>query len=121
MTSRPAGRRTGKVEYLSVSMMIALLLAALCPAATMARDVPDRATFEPDEGGYAADYTPAKKLGKVDLRSTATNEPFRHLIWGSAVPWDTTTDFRDFGFKAVWNSSICVEGQAHRELHYMPI
>ncbi len=64
--------------------------------------VPNEVVYEPDEGGYAIGYNPAKKLGTVDLSSNASNEPFRHLIWGSVVPWDATTDYRDFGIKAVW-------------------
>ena len=61
--------------------------------------------YEPDEGGYPLGYNPAKKLGTFDLSSSATNEPFRHLIailGNQKVPWDGISDYRDFGFKAVW-------------------
>jgi hypothetical protein len=70
----------------------------------LGQGIPSEITYEPDEGGYPPGYTPAKKLGKFDLSSQATNEPFRHLF--SFLPiqrvvWDQITDYRDFGIRAM--------------------
>ena len=76
--------------------------------------IPNEVIYEPDEGGYDEGYTPVKKLGTMDLSSTASNEPFRHLLWGGAVSWDRKTDYRDFGFKAMWGESAFYKPKENR-------
>lgn len=78
--------------------------------------IPEKVTYEPDEGGYEGGYTPIKKLGTFDLSSNATNEPFRHLLWGGTVPWDKTVDYRDFGFKAMWGDAALYKPKVNRYL-----
>ena len=57
-----------------------VLLIQLLAGALFAQGIPDVVVYEPDEGGYPQGYTPAFKLGIFDLSSTASNEPFRHLL-----------------------------------------
>lgn len=80
-----------------------VLLMQLLSATLLGQGIPKEIVYEPDEGGYPQGYTPAFKVGTFDLSSTATNEPFRHLLKlfePQKVVWDDITDFRDFGFKA---------------------
>ena len=76
--------------------------------------LPNEVIYEPDEGGYEEGYTPTKKLGTIDLSSTASNEPFRHLLWNGVVSWDKKTDYRDFGFKAMWGESALYKPKINR-------
>ena len=85
-----------------------VLLIQLLAGALFAQGIPDVVVYEPDEGGYPQGYTPAFKLGIFDLSSTASNEPFRHLLKlfePQKVVWDDITDFRDFGFKAFFGGT----------------
>ncbi|MFN4146853.1 MAG: hypothetical protein ACK4GN_13590 [Runella sp.] len=73
-----------------------------------AQGIPNEVDYEPDEGGYPQGYTPAAKLGMFDLSSTASNQPFRHLFKlfePQRVVWDDITDYRDYGFKAMFGIS----------------
>lgn len=86
-----------------------LLLVHLMAVVAHSQGIPKEVIYEPDEGGYPSGYTPTQKLGKFDLSSSASNEPFRHLFKlfeAQKVVWDDVTDFRDYGFKAFFGSAV---------------
>jgi hypothetical protein len=85
-----------------------LILIYLLAGAAYGQGIPNEIVYEPDEGGYPSGYTPLQKLGNFDLSSTASNEPFRHLLKlfeAQKVVWDDVTDFRDYGFKAFFGGA----------------
>lgn len=57
-----------------------LLSVHLMATVAHSQGIPKEVIYEPDEGGYPSGYTPTQKLGKFDLSSSASNEPFRHLF-----------------------------------------
>ncbi|MEZ4901018.1 MAG: hypothetical protein R2822_04300 [Spirosomataceae bacterium] len=84
------------------------LIIQLFAGVLYGQGIPHEVVYEPDEGGYPQGYTPTTKLGTFDLSSTASNEPFRHLLKlfeTQKVVWDNITDFRDFGFKAFFGDT----------------
>ncbi len=96
----------------------AILLVVCVFGNVSGQGIPKEVTFEPDEGGYPVGYNPVKKIGAFDLSSTAANEPFRHtfMVMGQKLPWETTSDYRNVGFKTV--KATIAEGKPKFNRHW---
>lgn len=92
-----------------------ILMLLISPSILLyGQGVPNEIVYEPDDGGYVEGYNPTKKLGTVDLSSNASNEPFRHLIWGGKVIWDKKNDYRNLGFKAMTGDQALYKPKVNR-------
>jgi hypothetical protein len=105
-------------NYINIKKYLTALLVLCIIGNVLGQGIPREVTFEPDEGGYPVGYDPVKKIGAFDLSSTATNEPFRHILMlmSRKLPWENTIDYRSLGFKA--NQGNRAEGNPKFSRHW---